>query len=121
MLGPGAAARWRGALALLVAVALAGAVACDDRPPVRIPAPDARHTFVATVNQSKADRGKYLCLRVQILDAQGRVRYEEQTGASARMGWHATWTGPRRVELDSSDIGFLAWRMRADGEWERDK
>ena len=110
-----------GTLTLLVALALAGAVACDDRPPVRIPSPDARHSFVARVNQSKADSGKYLCLRVQIVDAQGRIRYDEQTGASARMAWNARWTGPRRVELDSSDIGFLAWRMKADGEWERER
>ena len=108
-------------VSLLAPLLLAAGMACDARPPVRIPAPDARHTFVATVNESRADATKYLCLRVQIVDAEGRVRYEEQTGVSARMAWHARWTDARRIELDSSDIGLLAWRMKTDGAWERDR
>ena len=108
-------------VALLAALVLAGGVGCRDRDPVRIPSPDGRHTLVASVNESRADRTKYLCLRVQIVDAQGRVRYDEQTGASSRLAWRASWAGPGRVELDSSDIGRLAWRLRADGEWERDQ
>ena len=106
---------------LLTALALSAGMACGSRPLVRIPAPDARHTFVATVNESRADATKYLCLRVQIVDAEDRVRYEEQTGASARMAWHARWVDARRVELDSSDIGLLAWRMKPDGGWERER
>ena len=107
--------------ALLAAVALAAGIACGSGGPVRIPAPDGRHMFVAQVNESRADMTKYLCLRIQIADADGRVRYEEQTGASARMTWHARWTGARRIELDSSDVGLLAWRMRPGGEWERER
>jgi hypothetical protein len=108
--------------ALLAALILVGGAGCGDlRPPVQVPSPDGKHTLVASVNESKADRRKYLCLRIQIVDTQGRVRYEEQTGASSRMAWRASWAGPGRVKLDSSDIGPLAWRLKADGEWERDE
>jgi hypothetical protein len=105
---------------LLAAVLAAAVAACGDGRPARVASPDGRHTLVVTVNHSKADRTKYLCLFVQIVDAEGRVRHEEQTGASVRMAWRAHWSGPGRLVLDSSDIGTMAWRARDDGTWERD-
>lgn len=82
-----------------------------------IPSPDGSLTLITSMNQNKEDLTKYLCVKFQIVDATGKVWYEEQTGASDRMQWEMYWDENDRVVLESSDIGTLAWEQQADGTW----
>ncbi len=84
-----------------------------------IPSPDGSLTLVTSINRSKDDLTKYLCVRFQIVDSAGKVIYEEQTGASDRMRWSMQWDGNDRIVLDSSDIGTLVWERQADGIWHK--
>jgi hypothetical protein len=113
----GPAQEWR---ALVTAgLLLASAVGCtrarDEAR--RFPSPDGAFTLVVSPNRDKAAGSRYLCLNVQIVEEGGLVRYDELTGASARLNWDASWRSPRRVALDSSDIGMLVWQRGADGRW----
>ncbi len=82
-----------------------------------VPSPDGRRVVRATINQDKANPRQYLCVRIRIEDAAGRVEMDEQTGASHVMRWSVGWSGNDRVILRSSDIGPLGWRLGPDGTW----
>jgi hypothetical protein len=104
----------RVAIALAVALGLSG---CGGDAERRVTSPDGRRIVTASVNQSKTDRAKYLCVRIKIADASGHVEFEEQTGASGVMRWSVAWSGDDTVILRSSDIGSSGWRLGSDGTW----
>lgn len=102
---------------MLVVLAL---VACDEEPaPLR--SPDGQWVLTPKINDSRSDPTSYRCLRIEIRDASGKVVFSEQTHASVRMKWNARWLGSNRFEIDSSDVGTLRWRRRADGGWRRER
>ena len=84
-----------------------------------IPSPDGNLTLITSINRSKEDPTKYLCVKFQIVDSTGKMLYEEQTGASDRMRWSMRWEDNQRVVLDSSDIGTIVWEQQADESWHK--
>ncbi len=84
-----------------------------------IPSPNGNLTLITSINRSKEDLTKFLCVKFQIIDSTGRVLYEEQTGASDRMRWNMRWEDNQHVVLDSSDIGTIIWEQQADGSWRK--
>ncbi len=104
------------ALAVIDLTILCG---CSSRTltPEPIKSPDGKLVLVTSVNTSKADMTKYLCVKFEIRDSSGAVLYQEQTGASTRMKWRMYWDGNRRVVLESFDIGTYAWEQQPDGKW----
>lgn len=82
-----------------------------------IASPDRSHALRIQVETSQSDPRKYLCVKFEIVDAQGRVEYAVQTGASDVMRWSLDWDGNDRVVLNSSDIGRRTWLRGDDGRW----
>jgi hypothetical protein len=60
---------------------------------------------------------KYLCVQFSIVDVKGKVLYQTQTSASARMKWSLSWQDNNQIVLQSSDIGMLRWQRQANGQW----
>ena len=108
--------RW---ILLMIIGLIALVCGCSSRTPTPEPiqSPDGRLTLVTSINASKDDMTKYLCVKFEIRDSSGAVLHREQTGASARMKWRMYWDGNRRVVLESSDIGTYAWEQQPDGKW----
>jgi hypothetical protein len=112
--------RWRVFVSLLVAVLVVGALISVLRPrEVRqvIASPDGNFVLVATVNRSKADPGRYLCVAFDVTDARGVLLDHHQTGASHVMRWNIGWLGNDTIRLESSDVGTYLWERREDGHW----
>jgi len=91
---------------------------CTTSHSTSIPSPDGSLTLVTSINQDRADRTAYLCVKFQIFDKAGQVVYEEQTHASDRMIWTMKWEGDQRLVLESSDIGTYAWEQGTGGMWQ---
>lgn len=82
-----------------------------------IASPDGKYSLVTSVNQSKTDPTKYLCVILEIHDAQGILVGKVQTGASDRMRWNVAWDSKNRIWLKSADIGTHYCELQADGQW----
>ena len=81
------------------------------------PSPDGRLALAVSINQSQADPTTYLCLYIEVRDAEtGGVLYREQTSASNRSTWSVEWYGSSLVWLNSSDVGLLCWE-HVDSGW----
>ena len=108
--------RW---ILLMIIGLIALVCGCSSRTPTPKPiqSPDGQLVLVTSINTSKDDMTKYLCVRFEIRDSSGVVLHQEQTGASTRMRWRMYWDGNRRVVLESSDIGTYAWEQQPDGKW----
>ncbi len=106
----------RGLLGITIFCCLLG---CTGTRSSSIPSPDGKLTLITSINRSKDNPTKYLCVKFQIIDSTGKVLYEEQTGASDRMRWSIYWKDTQHVVLDSADIGTMIWEQQANGSWHR--
>lgn len=114
-------------VAILLGVGLAGCITLagialmlligQGEAPRSIRSPDGRRTLLVEIEQSRADRTKYKCVKFAVKDASGRMEFEAQTGASHFMRWSLDWAGSDRIVLRSSDIGGKAWARDSDGHW----
>ena len=74
-------------------------------------------TLTTSVNQSKADRTRYLCVIVDITDSAGKTLHHEITPASDTQRWSIQWVSNNEVLLKSSDVGSYRIRRQRDGTW----
>lgn len=89
------------------------------RLPQSIYSPDNSKIIVPTINNSKSDMTKYLCVKITAVDAQtSQVLFEEQTGASDRMNWSIQWLTNHLILLKSSDIGSYCWQEDKNNVWQ---
>jgi hypothetical protein len=100
----------------LLALALVG---CSAKVPPQA-SPDGLLILATTVEHSRADRAKYLCVMLEIRDQAGKVLLRENTGASDAMNWSVRWESNTRVKLDSPDIGAWYWNRQPDGTWQKE-
>lgn len=101
------------ALLVVAMVAFAGCGAPAEL--TAIASPDGTMTLTPSVNQSKADQTKYLCVAFDIHDAAGGLLHSVQSGASAIQKWAIAWFDDSTIVLYSSDIGTYAWKLADDG------
>jgi hypothetical protein len=80
--------------------------------------PDGRLVLLTSVNQSKEDPTRYLCVAVEIQDSAGHVLFHEVTPASDTMRWSIGWETNAKVILQSSDVGTYVVEKLPDGRWE---
>ena len=80
-----------------------------------IASPDGTMTLTPSVNQSKADPTKYLCVTFDIHDKSGGLLHNVLSGASDIQKWAIGWFDDSTIVLYSSDIGTYAWRLADDG------
>jgi len=74
--------------------------------------------LATSVNQSKADPTKYLCVRFEIRDDRtGAVIHRQQTSASDVMRWSIHWESNETIRLESSDVGTCWWDCQPNGSW----
>jgi hypothetical protein len=79
--------------------------------------PDGTMTLATSVNQSKANPTRYLCVIVDITDSTGRTLHHEVTPASATQRWSISWLSNDEILLNSSDVGSYHIRRQSDGTW----
>ena len=72
-------------------------------------------TLTPSVNQSKADPTKYLCVAFDIHDKSGGLLHSIQSSASDIQKWSIGWFDDVTIVLYSSDIGTYAWKLADDG------
>jgi hypothetical protein len=78
---------------------------------------DRTKVIFPTINYNKADTSTYLCVNIEVSDAQSGIPlYKVQTHASNRMKWSIHWIGNNIFKLDSSDIGSYCWKEE-NGKW----
>ena len=80
-----------------------------------IASPSGTMTLTPSVNQSKADATKYLCVEFDIHDKSNKLLYHVQSGASDIQKWAIGWFDDSTIVLYSSDIGTYAWKIAGDG------
>ena len=111
---------------LLLLVCLAGfAIGCM---PIRAPiaavttpvvqgSPNGERLLEITINDSKVDPTKYLCLELQIRPTAGEASTTQRisTTASSTSKWACDWLDDSTIVLNSRDIGFRAWQVGQDG------
>jgi hypothetical protein len=88
----------------------------------RQPEPVYSHSGVRvilpSINYSKDDMKKYLCVKLVIQDVDtGAILFDLQTSASDRMRWSVKWIDEKSIQLSSSDIGNYCWAEGSDGTW----
>jgi hypothetical protein len=110
-----------GALALIAVIWIALILYLFTRtePYVSVPvySGDGSRVIIPTINYDKTDAGTYLCVHIEIRDAQsGKSIYQVQTHASDRMRWSVSWIDNATIRLDSSDIGTYCWQDQ-NGAW----
>ena len=77
-----------------------------------VDSPSGKYKIKATINKSKTDPTKYLCIHMTLLDSKGNVLSRLQTGASHIMKWAVGWMNKRDiVVLYSGDIGTYAYKI----------
>jgi hypothetical protein len=82
----------------------------------KISSPGGKYFISASINHSKADLRKYLCLKLELFDDKGDSIGSEQTGVSDNMKWALGWMKDSdTVVLYSSDRGTIAYSVAADG------
>src|SRR3954471_18438103 len=79
--------------------------------------PDGTMTLATSVNQSKANPTRYLCVVVDITDSAGKTLHHEVTPASDTQRWSIRWVTNDEVPLTSSDVGTYHIRRQPDGTW----
>jgi hypothetical protein len=79
--------------------------------------PDGTMTVSTSVNQSKANPTRYLCVVVDITDSTGKVLHHEVTPASDMQRWSIQWVSNDEALLKSSDVGNYRIRRQPDGMW----
>jgi hypothetical protein len=99
---------------LLLVIALSGCSRSTADPLAPVKSPNGSLTVTPSINQSKADPTKYLCVALDIADSSGKPMHHVQSGASDRMKWAIGWFDDSTVVLYSSDIGTRAWELRND-------
>ena len=77
-------------------------------------------TLATSVNQSKANPTRYLCVVVDITDSAGKALHDEVTPASDTQRWSISWVSNDEVLLKSSDVGSYHIRRQQDGTWKGD-
>jgi hypothetical protein len=89
----------------------------ETRPPQS--SPDGSAVLNTWIQQRAAGVpvGRENCVVIQVIDRNGRVVLEENTGASCYMRWSVGWESNQQIRLDSSDIGSYSWRLEPDGKW----
>ncbi|MBV9868826.1 MAG: hypothetical protein JO316_26065 [Abitibacteriaceae bacterium] len=83
-----------------------------------LPSPDGKLLLVTSINTSHSDPVTYGCVKFAIQDRQGKILYQQQTHAAARMRWSMHWQGNDTVVLQSSDIGTDTWQRDHKGRWQ---
>lgn len=97
---------------LLLAVAVVG---CAPTAPTTVPSPTGVWSVTASINESKSDPRKYLCVVLDVEDVTtGDHIHRVQTSASDTMKWAIGWYGDDTIVLHSSDIGTSAWIVSDD-------
>ena len=82
--------------------------------------PSGQYHVGATVNRDKAEKTKYLCLKLHLINPAGKEVPSLQTGVSATMKWALGWMPEEDiVVLYSSDVGTLAYKIGAEGDWRK--
>ncbi len=79
--------------------------------PIR--SPNGKLTLTASINDAK-DAANFLCVVIDVTDANDAVVGQVQTSASDRMKWAVGWFDDSTIVLDSSDIGSRAWKVNED-------
>jgi len=102
-------------LVLMLAVVVAGCGQASTAPAQK--SPDGTMSLSTSVNQSKADSTRYLCVVVDITDSAGKTVHHEVTPASTTQRWSIQWVSNDEVLLKSSDIGNYRIRRQPDGTW----
>ena len=105
------------AAALMVLLVATG---CGRKAPLPVVSPDGSLTLITSVERSRADAGKYLCVVFEIRDRAGKVLHTENTGASDLSRWQVNWASTNKIRLVSSDIGTYCWSRQADGTWKKE-
>ena len=82
----------------------------------RIASPSGAFVLTTSVNQSKADPKRYLCVVVTICGKEGKEVHREVTPASDVMKWSIQWINDDTIRLDSSDVGSYIIEHK-DGTW----
>ena len=108
-------------LAILLVVAIVASGGCG--PPFGssasalkpVASPDGAMALTPSVNQSRADATKYLCVAFDIHDGTGTLIHSVQSSASDTQKWAIGWFDDKTIVLYSSDIGTSAWKLAEDG------
>src|SRR5262245_51337101 len=79
--------------------------------------PNGTMTVTTSVNLSKQDPTRYLCVIVDITDPTGKPLHHEVTPASDTMRWSLQWVSNDELLLDSGDIGKDRIQRQPDGTW----
>ncbi|HYE68683.1 MAG TPA: hypothetical protein VEA58_08725 [Anaerovoracaceae bacterium] len=89
------------------------------RQPDPVYSPSGKRVIAPTVNMSKEDMKKYLCLYIEVKETDtGNVLFAHQTDASVRMRYSFHWISDDFIKMQSSDIGDYCWREGSGGVWE---
>ncbi len=95
-------------------------VGCGRDAAPAVVSPDGSLTLVTSVEHTRADPRKYLCVVFEIRDRTGKVLHSENTGASHLSQWRMNWASTNEIRLVSSDIGTYCWSSQADGTWKKE-
>jgi hypothetical protein len=79
-----------------------------------IVSPVGAMTLTPSVNQSKADPTKFLCVAFDVHDESGGLLHSVQSSASDTSKWAIGWFDDATIVLYSSDIGTYAWQLSDD-------
>ena len=74
--------------------------------------PSGKYQIKATINTDESEKVKYLCVKLHLLDAQGKELSQLQSSASHTMKWAVGWMEKDDIGvLYSSDIGTHAYKI----------
>ena len=79
-----------------------------------ISSPNGELTLTPSINRSKQDATKYLCVAFDITDSSGTSLHHVQSSASDGMKWAIGWFDDFTIVLQSRDIGPRAWKLHGD-------
>ena len=99
---------------IILSIILLTLFGCSPRryPIETVVSPSGKYQIKATINTDESDTTKYLCIKLHLLDAQGKELSQLQTGVSHRMKWALGWMNNNdTVVLYSSDIGTYAYEV----------
>jgi len=67
--------------------------------------PSGKYQIKATINTDESDKAKYLCVKLHLLDAQGKELSQLQSNVSQTMKWAIGWMGKDDIVIfHSSDL-----------------
>jgi len=74
--------------------------------------PSGKYQIKATINTDESDKAKYLCVKLHLLDAQGKELSQLQSNVSQTMKWAIGWMGKDDIVIFySSDLGTYAYKI----------